>query len=366
MNTDLLRLGILETGTALVFGVLSWYAGIALFKRFLRAPDLWTAIVRRRNLALGLLLASFVAGMLILMSTAASAATELAASLLGERGTVALGPGGFVLRLALIYLVSAGGSVLLLMASLWIYDRHTAGVAELDEVRSGNVAASLLLSALCISVFMLMQGPFATLFRAIAPPLRNRVVELREPFLNLPILWLGLSEVLLTMAGITLLCHLGLRFMRTMDARADEASAAEDGNLGLACFVAFSLLGFARFLQAGLLACGNVASRLILGDRPRIPALLGSGLLVLALLAGSILLGTLLTRLGFLIFERFIRHADPERAIVRGNLPAAVVAGAFVLSLAMLMGHGAEVVFASVTTRPVPLGGGLPLPAPRP
>jgi hypothetical protein len=270
------------------------------------------------------------------------------------------------MRLGLICLVSAGGSALLLMASLWIYDNHTPAIHELDSVRHGNLASAMLLSALCISAFLLMVPPFATLFRALAPPLHNRVLELREPFLNLPILWLGLAQVALALAGITLLCHLGMRFMRAVDPRIDEEAAAGDDNLGVACFVAFSFLGFARFLRAGLMACGNVASRLILGDRPTPGGLLLGGAQVLALLTGSILLGVLLTRLGFLLFGRLIRRADPEKTIVRGNLPAALVAGVFVLSLALLMGHGAEVLFSSFTTRPVHLGGGLPLPAHRP
>lgn len=366
MNLDLLRLGALETGTALVFGVLTFYAGIALFKRFLGVPDLWAGIVRRRNLALAMLLAAFVAGMLTLMSAAASAATELAASFLGERGTVPLGPGGFLLRLCLIYLVSALGSVLLLMASLRIYDAHTPRIHELDSVRRGNVASAMLLSALAISVFLLMAPPFATLFRSIAPPLRNRVLMLREPFLNLPILWMGLAEVALTLAGITLLCHLGLGFMRRVDPRIDEEAAAGDGNQGVACFVAFSILGLARFLRAGLMACGNIAARLILGDRPSPGGLLLGGLEALALLAASLLLGVLLTRLGALLFVRLIRRSDPEGAILRGNLPASLVAGAFVLSLSVLMGHGAELLFTSFTVRPVHLGGALPLPPGRP
>jgi hypothetical protein len=366
MNVALLRLGALELGTTLLFGVLSFYAGITLFKRFMGVPDLWAGIVRRRNLALAMLLAAFVAGMLVLMSAAASAATELASSLFGERGTAPLGAAGFVLRLGVIWLVSGGGSVLLLMASLWIYDRHTPELHELDSVRRGNVASGMLLSALCISVFLLMAPPFATLFRAIAPPIPNRVLDLREPFLNLPILKLGLAEVALTLAGITLLSHLGLRFMSAVDPRIDEEAAAGDDNQGVACFVAFSFLGFARFLRAGLVACEGVAARLVLGDRPSPQTLLLSGLRALALLVGSILLGVLLTRLGLLLFGRLIRRDDPEGAILRGNLPAALVAGAFVLSLAILMGHGAEVLLTSFTTTPVHLGGGLPLPAHRP
>ena len=58
MNEPLLRLGALEMGTAFVFGLVSFYAGIALFKRYMRIHDLWVRIVQQSNLALAILQAA--------------------------------------------------------------------------------------------------------------------------------------------------------------------------------------------------------------------------------------------------------------------------------------------------------------------
>ncbi len=137
-------------GVAIIMTVLATYLGIVLFNRATRHLDEW-AELRRGNVAMGLVAASIILGIALILRPALTVPAGTDASphlypiyaLLTQAAGLAV---GLVLALSGIVLAVA------------LFDLLTGEIDELAELQKGNVAVAALLAAIVLAVSWLMSG----------------------------------------------------------------------------------------------------------------------------------------------------------------------------------------------------------------
>lgn len=145
-----LVLSIAQIGVAIIMTVIATYMGVVLFNRATRHLDEW-AELRRGNVAMGLIVASIIVGIALILRpalaipSAADAGPRLYPiyALLTQAAALVVG------------LILALSGIILAVA---LFDLLTGELDELAELQKGNVAVAALLAAIVLAVSWLMSG----------------------------------------------------------------------------------------------------------------------------------------------------------------------------------------------------------------
>lgn len=145
-----LVLSIAQIGVAIIMTVIATYLGVVLFNRATRHVDEW-AELRRGNAAMGLVVASIIVGIALILRPAVSVPSAADAgprlypvyALLTQAAGLAVG------------LILALSGIILAVA---LFDLLTGEIDELAELQKGNVAVAALLAAIVLAVSWLMSG----------------------------------------------------------------------------------------------------------------------------------------------------------------------------------------------------------------
>ncbi|MCS7261140.1 MAG: DUF350 domain-containing protein [Anaerolineae bacterium] len=145
-----LVLSIAQIGVAIIMTVIATYLGVVLFNRATRHLDEW-AELRRGNVAMGLVAASIIVGIAVILRPAltvppaADAGPQLYPiyALLTQAAGLVVG------------LILALSGILLAVA---LFDLLTGEIDELAELQKGNVAIAALLAAIVLAVSWLMSN----------------------------------------------------------------------------------------------------------------------------------------------------------------------------------------------------------------
>ena len=180
MNFDLLVVGLLKTSFGVVTAIVLVALAARLLGRLLRWGDI-DAQVMHGNVAAGILYASSLIALGLLVQHAVSAtftAMDLMyrgePSQLGMLATFALYAFGHV---SIALLVGA----LALALGCWAFDRMTAGIEEVAEVRKGNIAAAVVMGGVLILIAMLAAPGLTTMLDGLLP-----IPQLGRDVLHLP------------------------------------------------------------------------------------------------------------------------------------------------------------------------------------
>jgi uncharacterized membrane protein YjfL (UPF0719 family) len=145
-----LLLTLAQVVVAVIMTVISAYLGVVIFNRVTRDLDEW-AEIRRGNVAIGVVLASIVLGIALVLRPA----------------LVVLPAGDIGARLYPIYALLtqfAGLAVGLVLAlagivlAVALFDLLTGQIDELAELQRGNLAVAALLAAVVLAVCLLMSS----------------------------------------------------------------------------------------------------------------------------------------------------------------------------------------------------------------
>ena len=135
---------------AVVMTVISAYLGVVLFGKMTRHVDEW-AEIRRGNAAMGLVLASIVLGIALILRPA-----------LVVPPSADVGPRLYPIYALLTQVAGlAVGLVLALVGivlAVVLFDLLTGQIDELAELQKGNVAVGALLAAVVLAVSLLMSS----------------------------------------------------------------------------------------------------------------------------------------------------------------------------------------------------------------
>lgn len=159
-----LLLTLAQVVVAVILTVITAYLGVVIFNRVTRDLDEW-AEIRRGNPAMGLVLASIILGIALVLRPALGVPS----------------PGDLGMRLYPIYalLTQVAGLVVGLVLALAgiilavaLFDLLTGQIDELAELQKGNMAVAALMAAVVLAVSFLMSGAIQQVIAWFAATLR--------------------------------------------------------------------------------------------------------------------------------------------------------------------------------------------------
>jgi uncharacterized membrane protein YjfL (UPF0719 family) len=140
------------------------YIGIGFFDRMTAGIEEWKEM-RKGNAAIGILLASVMAGMLLLMEQRIG---ELAFSIQVPTAAIPMQAVALIMAFTFLnYILGLLASVIIIFLTINLADRITPDIDEFSELKKGNIAVALVLSAALLLVIFAARPSIESAFTAL-------------------------------------------------------------------------------------------------------------------------------------------------------------------------------------------------------
>ena len=137
-----------------------------------------------------------------------------------------------------------GISAYAVYAGMKLFDKLTPHIDEWKELKKGNVAVALVLSAVVFSIGLLMEKPFSLVISILAPG---------TTLLNFSIsVLVALLITLVSLLLSTLLLFISVRLIDSLTTDINEMAELKKGNVAIALVLSFCIVAIA-FLTRGAL-----------------------------------------------------------------------------------------------------------------
>jgi uncharacterized membrane protein YjfL (UPF0719 family) len=153
-----LAVALVRVLAAIILSAGALYSGINLFDRLTSGIEEWKEL-KKGNLAIGLLLSAVMVSLVLLMESRISEFIYAIRADLDPLTLVAL-----LLFTLLNYVLGIIAGIVLIFLTIHTIDRITPDVDETQELRKGNLAVALLLSAALILVVLAARPPLESAF----------------------------------------------------------------------------------------------------------------------------------------------------------------------------------------------------------
>lgn len=150
--------------SSIVLSAGALYAGVGFFDRMTSGLEEWKEM-KKGNVAIGILLVSVMAGMLLLMEQRIG---ELVFAIQIPTAAIPLHTVSLILAFTVLnYLLGLILGVFVIFLAINLVDRITTGVNELSELKKGNVAMALVLSAAIFLIVFAARPSIESAFTAL-------------------------------------------------------------------------------------------------------------------------------------------------------------------------------------------------------
>jgi hypothetical protein len=134
-----------------------------------------TGGLARGSVAMGIMLASFLFGIVLLMKRSLYPVFTVLKDLALDAQPSFLAWGSAVLWVLVYAGVSFAVAILIALSSLWLFDRLTREIKELEEIRRDNVAVAIFFSGVFLSMAYFMEAGLHGLLVALIPGMNIRL-----------------------------------------------------------------------------------------------------------------------------------------------------------------------------------------------
>jgi uncharacterized membrane protein YjfL (UPF0719 family) len=171
MNQFLFWNGLFSLTLALVMGIIAIYLGFNAFKRINHSIDEEFEL-RNNNIAVALVSGSFIISLGILMKSVIDPITQTVFNLVYQYQQLGIGLGDVFSTLGIV-LLQFSVALILSLATLTLgtrlYMKLNRQTDEITEIANNNIAVAIVVSAITITLSIMLSGGMETFLNAVVP-----------------------------------------------------------------------------------------------------------------------------------------------------------------------------------------------------
>jgi uncharacterized membrane protein YjfL (UPF0719 family) len=358
MNTTLLIKGLIELGISFCASILVFYISFKFFAVLTKKIDDVKEIFKN-NIAVALLAASFLFGIMICIQQAVNSSMDNLSIIMSS--TKVAGPDIVftIIRILVFFILSGLFSFLILWLALVLFTVFTTRIDEWAEIRKNNSAISLILGVFLVITALFLSKPLATLLDGLIPPpmILPKELIVTQPFLNTGILIRGAIELIVTLAGVFLTFFFSFTMFKLLTKKIDEQKELLANNLAMSFLLVSFIIGIMILFQAVIEPSHQTLYfALDAKDNTLVAVLIAIGK-ILVFFIGTAIASFLLLQLSMRTFMLLFSKKDELDAIKKNNVAVSLVVGVFIIAVSFIFSHGmGALVSAFVSTPKIGLG----------
>lgn len=355
MNGLLVLQGVIELVLSLFTAIFIYFTGFKIFSVLTKSIEEVDEL-KKNNIAVGILITSFIIGVMLLVKAAVGPAMDTL-SVIFKAGDAAIGLYLFaILRILIFYLISAVFSFIILWGAMKLFMVLTGELDEMEEIKNNNSATALLVGMLIISIAVILQHPLTTMLNSlVAAPAVNENVA--APLINTPVLLQGVVELVISLFGAIFVFFFSLRMFSMLTKNIDEMQEIKNNNIAVS-IMAIAFIFSVMLLIKAAIAPANEAFGYAVSTGGDIKILLFTVLRIIVFFILAACFSFIMLFLAMKFFMLLTTNIDEMAQIKNNNVAIALLIAVLVISTAILLEHGLGVLLSGLIKAPE-LGKGL-------
>lgn len=330
--------GAIELILALLSGLFIFFMSFKVFSLITREINEIQEL-KKNNIAVSILGSSFLFGIMLLIRTSISPAMDTL--------NFVLEPGNFkvsfllfsLLRIVVMYLISAIFSFLILWLSVKIFLLLTTEIDEMSEINNNNISVSIVIATLIASMALLLSEPLSTILNSLvaSPVIFDSGLE--EHLINIPIFLQGVIELALSLVGGISVFFISFRVLSILTKNIDEIAELKKNNIAVAILSSSFIFGIMLLVRSALIPANDILGFTLGSSNSGYVDILLAILRIVLFLLLSAVIGFVVIWLAMKSFLFLTKDIDELKEIKANNIAIALIVAILVISAAFLIEH---------------------------
>ena len=357
MNLILVLQGIIEILMSAVCGILIFILSFKIFSLLTRDIE-EIAEIKKNNIAVAILGASFVFGIMLLIKSAISPSMDTLKGVLTSNQISTQLVLFSILRIALIYTFSAIFSFTILWVSVKLFTILTTDIDELREIKNNNISVSLILATLILSMSLILTEPLKTLLDGMVYiPIRS-TAGVSNTLINMPVFLQGLIELGISLIGTIFVFFLSFKMFSLLTKKINEVEELKNNNLAISILMCSFIFGIMILIRAAVAPANDALGFALSGDNISFSVLLFTLLRVVLFFIISSVVAFIVIWASMNMFMLITKNIDELSEVKNRNVAVAIILAFLIISASLLIEHGLVVLLEGLIKAPQ-LGRGL-------
>jgi len=236
MNIQLIITGLIEIGISFATSVFIFFFSFKVFSLFTKDINEIEEL-KKNNIAVGILIVAFIFGIMLLVKESVYPAKDTLINLIKSKNITFVIILLSLLRILIIYLISAIFAFIILWLSIKFFMLLTIKIEEMKEIKNNNSAIALILASLIVSIVILLNSPLATFLSGIVKP-AGISIEAEEPFFNYALIYKGFIELIISLFAVIFIFLLGFKLFSLLTKKIDENKELKSNNNAIGVLMA--------------------------------------------------------------------------------------------------------------------------------
>lgn len=264
MNYHLIILGLIEIILSVLSGVLIYFISLKVFS--LLTKDINEAKeIKNNNIAVSILVSSFLFCIMLLIKESIGPSMETLSFTLIPVNISIKNVGYAVLRILIMFIISAFFAFIFLWASMLVFMLLTSKINEMQEIKKNNIAVSIMVGVLIISLAIIILDPLKTLLKGfVSAPIISGT--LKEPWINVKTIYLGLIELAISIITSLFIFFYGFKLYDFLTKKINEENELKSNNIAVSIQISAFIFSIMILVKAALLPSFDALAQVIYNE----------------------------------------------------------------------------------------------------
>jgi uncharacterized membrane protein YjfL (UPF0719 family) len=337
MNFHLIIIGFIEIILSALSGILIYFISLKVFS-FLTKDINETEELKNNNIAVSILVSSFLFCIMLLIKESIGPSMETLSFTMISVNISLNNVGLAVLRILLMFLISAVFAFIFLWVSMIVFMLLTSKINEIQEIRKNNIAVSIIVGVLMLSLALIILNPLKTLLKGFVT---GPIIAggMKEPLIQAKTVILGLIQLGISIVAAICIFFYGFKLYDLLTRDINEVTELKSNNIAVSIQISAFIFSIMILVKAALVPSFDTLTRVIYQGVSAQLLLLSILKIVIFFILAAIFAFFIL----WLVMKGFMfinKNIDEMKEIKNNNIAVAIAIAVLLISASLLLQQG--------------------------
>ncbi len=337
MNFHLIIIGFIEIILSALSGILIYFISLKVFS-FLTKDINETEELKNNNIAVSILVSSFLFCIMLLIKESIGPSMETLSFTMISVNISLNNVGLAVLRILLMFLISAVFAFIFLWVSMIVFMLLTSKINEIQEIRKNNIAVSIIVGVLMLSLALIILNPLKTLLKGFVT---GPIIAggMKEPLIQAKTVILGSIQLGISIVAAICIFFYGFKLYDLLTRDINEVTELKSNNIAVSIQISAFIFSIMILVKAALVPSFDTLTRVIYQGVSTQLLLLSILKIVIFFVLAAIFAFFIL----WLVMKGFMfinKNIDEMKEIKNNNIAVAIAIAVLLISASLLLQQG--------------------------
>jgi uncharacterized membrane protein YjfL (UPF0719 family) len=351
MNTSLLLQGSIEIVLSFFTGLFIFFVSFKVFSFITKDIDELKEL-KDNNMSVAILGVSFIFGIMIIVKEAIGPSMDTLTQMLSVKNLPLSSMIFSIVRILVFYIVSALFAFIILWLSIKLFLLLTSDIDEMEEMRNKNIAVSIVIASLIISMSLILRKPLTLILSGLVATPAIKESGINEHLINMTLFLEGLIELGLSIFGVLFVFFVSFKIFQLLTKNIDEIAEIKKNNIAIGIMNGSFVFSIMLVINTALDPANQDLKRALSVDDMDFIVVLFSALRIIFFFLGAALLAFIIIWISMKCFMVLTRGIDEMNEIKNNNIAVSLLIAILVISSAFLLQHGVKIILEGLIPLP--------------